>query len=63
MSSEYIGELKKWATDLDQRAAEAKRAEAGEVPLDRAVDLIGKAFAVQTHEVAILGLTPGWPLP
>jgi hypothetical protein len=57
MSSEYIGELKKWATDLDRRAAEAKKAETGEVPFDHAIDLIGKAFAVQTHEVAILGLT------
>ena len=58
MSSEYISELKKWANELDARAAEAQRAKEGEVPLDRAVDLIGKTFAVQNHEVAILGLTP-----
>ncbi len=58
MSSEYIGELKRWANDLDHRAAEARSSKAGEVPFDRAVDLIGKTFAVQNHEVAILGLTP-----
>ena len=58
MSSEYISELKRWANELDKRTAEARNSEAGEVPFDRAVDLIGKTFAVQNHEVAILGLTP-----
>ena len=57
MSSEYISELKRWANELESRAAEAKNSDAREVPFGRAVDLIGKAFAVQNHEVAILGLT------
>jgi hypothetical protein len=57
MSSEYISELKRWANELEKRTAEARSSEAGEVPLEHAVDLIGKTFAVQNHEVAILGLT------
>jgi hypothetical protein len=53
MSSEYIGELKKWVGELTRRNGDGEAVE-----LNRAVDLIGKTFAVQTHEVAILGLTP-----
>jgi hypothetical protein len=53
MSSEYLGDLKKWAGEVARRNGENDVAE-----LNRAVDLIGKTFAVQTHEVAILGLTP-----
>jgi len=52
MSSEFIGELKKWANDA------AHQTDEDGVDLSRAVDLIGKTFAVQTHEVAILALTP-----
>lgn len=52
MSGEHIGDLKKWATEL---ARQGKQGET--IPLDRAVELIGKNFGVQPHEVAILGLT------
>src|SRR5208282_2361094 len=53
MPSEHIGELKKWASEL------ARPGNNGEsIRLNRAVDLISKNFGVQTHEVAILGLTP-----
>jgi hypothetical protein len=52
MPSDHIGELKKWV------AEHAHDGDAGaSVPLGRAVELIGKNFGVQTHEVAILGLT------
>ncbi|HEV3481102.1 MAG TPA: hypothetical protein VGR97_02115, partial [Candidatus Acidoferrales bacterium] len=52
MTSEHIGDLKKWVTELARQGKEGDT-----VRLDRAVDLIGKNFGVQTHEVAILGLT------
>jgi GAF domain-containing protein len=52
MAGEHIGALKKWAAEF------ARQGKGGEtVPLDRAVELISKNFGVQTHEVAILGLT------
>jgi hypothetical protein len=52
MASEHIGELKKWATDV------AKKTGGGEpIELVRAQELISKNFGLQTHEVAILGLT------
>jgi hypothetical protein len=52
MTAEYIGELKKWVSEL------ARQGNEGEVVrLNRAVELIAKNFSVQTHEVAILGLT------
>lgn len=51
-ASESIGDLKKWVQEL------ARRGDEGEiVRLNRAVELIGRNFGVQTHEVAILGLT------
>lgn len=52
MTSEHIGDLKKWVTELARQGKEGDT-----VRLDRAVDLISKNFAVHTHEVAILGLT------
>jgi GAF domain-containing protein len=52
MPSEHIGELRKCVTELSHQG------EAGApVPLGRIIELIGKNFAVQWHEVAILGLT------
>ncbi len=52
MTGEHIADLKKWVTELARQ-----RNEGDTVRLDRAVELIGKNFGVQTHEVAILGLT------
>jgi len=53
MASEHIGELKKWATDV------AKTGGNGDpIPFIRAMEMISKNFGLQTHEVAILGLTP-----
>jgi hypothetical protein len=52
MPSEYLGELKKWASEM------ARSKDGGEVHFNRAVDLVAKTFGVQVHEVAILGLTP-----
>jgi GAF domain-containing protein len=52
MPSEHIGELKKWVSELARQGDEGTS-----VRLNRAVELIGKNFGVQTHEVAILGLT------
>ena len=53
MPSEHIAELKKWVTEFVPNDNE------GEAVLwGRAVELIGKNFGVQTHEVAILRLTP-----
>src|SRR5579862_2566811 len=52
MTGEHIGDLKKWVTELARQ-----RNEGDTVRLDRAVELIGKNFGVQTHEVAIMGLT------
>jgi GAF domain len=53
MASEFINELKKWATELARRSGEGN-----EVGLNRAVELISRNFAVRPHEVAIFGLTP-----
>jgi GAF domain-containing protein len=53
MASEHIGELKKWVSELSRRNSEGES-----ITLNHAVELISKNFAVQTHEVAILGLTP-----
>ena len=52
MSSEHIGDLRKWVSELARQGNEAET-----VRLNRAVELISKNFAVRTHEVAILGLT------
>jgi hypothetical protein len=52
MASEHIGDLKKWIAELARKGDEGET-----VRLNRAVDLISKNFGVQTHEVAILGLT------
>jgi GAF domain len=53
MASEFITELKKWATELARRIGEGN-----DVGLNRAVDLISRNFAVRPHEVAIFALTP-----
>jgi len=50
--SEHINELKKWVAELARQGDEGDQ-----VRLNRAVELISKQFAVQMHEVAILGLT------
>ena len=52
VTGEHIGELRKWVTELARQGKEGET-----VRLDRAVELIGNNFGVQTHEVAILGLT------
>ncbi len=52
MTGEYIGDLKKWVSELARQDNEGET-----VRLNRAVELIAKNFNVQTHEVAILGLT------
>ena len=53
MANESINELKKWAAELARHSGEGN-----EVGLNRAVELISRAFAVRTHEVAIFALTP-----
>ncbi|HTR48299.1 MAG TPA: GAF domain-containing protein [Verrucomicrobiae bacterium] len=53
MPSEHIGDLKKWVNQLTHGNTEGDV-----IRLNRAVELIGKNFGVQPHEVAILGLTP-----
>lgn len=53
MSSEYIGDLKKWVSELARQKNEGEA-----IRLNRAVELISKDFRVRSHEVAILGLTP-----
>jgi GAF domain len=53
MPSEYIGDLKKWASEFSRRNHQGEG-----VRLNRAVELISKDFRVRSHEVAILGLTP-----
>ncbi|MGC2330609.1 MAG: GAF domain-containing protein [Candidatus Acidiferrales bacterium] len=53
MHSEHIGELKKCVAELSREGEDG-----GLVPLGRIIELIGKNFGVQWHEVAILGLTP-----
>jgi GAF domain-containing protein len=52
MTGEHIGDLKKWVSELARQGNEGET-----VRLDRAVELISKNFGVQTHEVAIMGLT------
>jgi GAF domain-containing protein len=52
MTGEHIGDLKKLVTELARQ-----RNDGDTVRLDRAVELISKNFGVQTHEVAIMGLT------
>jgi hypothetical protein len=52
MPSEHIGDLKKWVHELTRRPSEGQG-----VRLNRAIELISKNFGVETHEVAILGLT------
>jgi hypothetical protein len=52
MASEHIGELKKWATDVARKGGDGEP-----IQLVRAQELISKNFGLQTHEVAILGLT------
>lgn len=51
MPSEYVGELKRLSHEIARKAAPCESTE-----LVRAASLIGKNFAVQSHEVAILGL-------
>jgi len=53
MAGEHISELKKWAAELARKGNEGET-----VRLNRAIELISNAFSVQSHEVAILGLTP-----
>ncbi|MFZ3199931.1 MAG: GAF domain-containing protein [Candidatus Acidiferrales bacterium] len=53
MPSDYIGDLKKWVGELARKSDEA-----GTDRLNRAIEIISRHFAVQFHEVAILGLTP-----
>jgi hypothetical protein len=52
MSSEHIGDLKKWVSELARQNNEGEA-----IRLNRAVELISKDFRVRSHEVAILGLT------
>ena len=52
MAIEHLSELKKWATEVARTGGNGEP-----IQLDRAVELISKNFAVQAHEVAILGLT------
>jgi len=52
MTSQHIGDLKKWVAELARQ-----RNEGDAVRLDRAGELISKNFGVQTHEVAVMGLT------
>lgn len=52
MTVEHIGELKKCVAELARESDEGRS-----VPLRRIIELIGKTFGVQWHEVAILGLT------
>ena len=51
MPSEYVGELRKLGQETARKGAPCESDD-----LLRAADLIGKNFAVQPHEVAILGL-------
>jgi len=52
MPSDHIGELRKWVAELSHQGDNG-----GPIPLRRGIELIGKNFGVQWHEVAILGLT------
>lgn len=51
MPSDYVGELKKLGQEMLRKGAPCETDH-----LQRFADLIGKNFAVQSHEVAILGL-------
>jgi len=51
MPSEHVGEIRKLAHEIARKAAPCETDE-----MARVADLIGKNFAVQPHEVAILGL-------
>lgn len=51
MPSEYIGEVKKLAHEIARKGAPCETEQ-----MVRVADFIGKNFAVQPHEVAILGL-------
>lgn len=53
MASDHIGELKKWVSESTHMNGEG-----GPLGFNHAVQLIAKNFGVQSHEVAILGLTP-----
>lgn len=52
MPGEHIGELKKWLGEIARKSDGA-----GAFALTRVVDLIGKNFGVQPHEVAVLEIT------
>lgn len=52
MVTDHLAELKKWVSELPRGTGDED-----EIPLDRAVELISKAFGVSDHEVAILGVT------
>lgn len=52
MTSDYLAELKKWVSELSRQGNEEEA-----IQFHRAAELISKAFAVNVHEVAILGLT------
>lgn len=52
MPSEYIGELKKWLGEIARKGDPANP-----FSLTRVVELIGKNFSVQSHEVAVLEIT------
>jgi len=49
---DYLAELKKWVSELSRKSNDGKPVE-----LNHAVELISRAFAVKSHEIAILGLT------
>ena len=51
MPSEYVGEVKKAAQEITRKGAPCETER-----MVRVADLICKNFAVQPHEVAILGL-------
>jgi GAF domain-containing protein len=52
MANEYIADLKKWVNETARHTDDSEGIE-----VNRAINLISKTFAVQAHEVAILGLT------
>jgi hypothetical protein len=52
MPGEHIGELKKWLGEIARKGDAANP-----FSLGRVVELIGKNFAVQAHEVAVLEIT------
>jgi GAF domain-containing protein len=52
MPPDHVADLKRWVSELAQTKGEGEA-----VRLDRAVELISRAYSVAAHEVAILGLT------